>query len=199
VPYYDEERIKNCIKACLKENLKKDVKVKYLKQLDIIAGWKTLLYAMCNDDELWFAETSKKNDSENEIFEKLLSKLFAKEKITESESLFGDYNVFFKLYSMSCKIFQNDVNYFIDSGEICEILGEIYGIINGETPESTERQLKAIDLNKALMDKDEWLKEKGLHTVSDVLQYCDENSRSKGGELSYPSPPESLYLHMLVF
>lgn len=198
-PYYNKNRIERCIISCLDSGIPKENKIRLLKQLDIIAAWKTMLYAMCEGDEEWYREAFREYVSEWEIFEDLFFKLFKDSKISGLDSLFADYNIFFMLYEISKRVFTEE-DYFWEAGEICEVLEDILCIVDGIEADGikSSRQLSAEDRNKALMNKDKWLEENGLFTISDILEYCVEHSTEDSQLLSYPVKPGALYLHLLV-
>lgn len=194
-PYlYDESRIIEIIEDCIYRRKDDETIISKLKNLDILAAWKTFLFS------LYDGEVSSKNEIEmvNEIFDNL----FENEKNVVSNSLWENYYLYTQLYEIQAKILISDG---LTATEIADRLENIYHLVNKDLKleinqregKKTEevKHFKAVSASYRKEDEDKSLialDSFNLESIKDILRFCEKNG------LSEPETPSNLYWFLLT-
>ncbi len=185
--FYDNVRICDIVKHCLDPEKSKEDIILDLKLLDILAAWKTFLYALCGSES--FFEVDDK-ELENEKVYRIFADIFENNHLTRNNSLFESYNIYCQLYEIMARSFKGKRRFRLTAAQIADRLKNILCILKGTPETDDEKDFEA--MNRIFSQKDELLKNNGLISIKEILKFCQENGLKK---------PESLgSLHwFLVF
>lgn len=164
--FYDNNRIERVIEKCLDPKKTDEEIISDLKLLDIIAAWKTFLFAL-KDPDFSLDETDMVYRVFDDIFE----------STPLSNSLFESYDIYFQLYEIMARCFRGKRYYRLTTSQIADRLRKILCIMN-EIPENkkTEEEKKFESITKIYGKKDEFLASHGLKTINDILAFCIANN-----------------------
>lgn len=191
--FYDKIRVKDIVSRIIDGGSSDSEIISDLKQLDIIAGLKTLLVAFCPLSKLSSANTYK---SESKLVNDMFADVFENNPQTLSNSLFESYNIYVKLYEIFANSLNDRQSFRLSAAEIAERLSEIYCMLDGVGyANKTDRQHRACEMNSIISSKDDMLKNENLETIKDILDF-NINNRSKG--ISPKEPAEKLYWFLLT-
>lgn len=174
--FYDNDRINKTILKCL--NLETPIEdiVLDLKLLDILAAWKTFLFAFVESKENLILED--KFETETELIFRVFADIFENNPLSES-SLFESYNIYSQLYEIMARSFKGKRKFRLTASKIADRLRNILCVLKG-VPENkkTEEQRDFETMNLIYSRKDELLKSHNLTTIKDILNLCKMNNLS---------------------
>jgi len=175
--FYDRDRIKQIIDHCLQDGTSEADIISELKQLDILAAWKTFLYAMGDSCELFSNITSQyKIENESDAVCRIFAEIFQNNILSANGSLFESYNIYVKLYEIMVRSFRGQKRFKLSAAEIAEGLRAIlYTFIDIDENKKTEKIKNFKANNLVFSQKDELLKSHNLKSIKDILEFNDAN------------------------
>lgn len=176
--FYDNVRIYGIIKNCLDPKKSNEDIILDLKLLDILAAWKTFLYAFCSTE--LFLEVNNR-ESENEKVYRIFADVFEKNHLTRNNSLFESYNIYCQLYEIMARSFKGKRRFRLTAAQIAARLRNILCILKN-TPETDEEKYFEA-MNHIFSQKDELLASRGLKSIKDILDFCQKNGLKKSESL----------------
>ena len=177
--FYDKERIGMTIQRCINcedtdvESTK--AIVSDFKLLDILAAWKTFLFALSDSTDLFMDTYSSQTETEVEKVYRVFGEIFENHPLTNPihNSLFESYNIYSQLYEIMARSFKGQRKYRLSASEIANRLKNVLCILRGITWTEEQRDLEA--MNCIFTQKDELLEERGLKTIKDIHTFCTMN------------------------
>ena len=173
--FYDKERIGEIIEKCLNPKKSTVGVISDLKLLDILAAWKTFLFALSDSTDLFLETEKTKYKDEKTVIEEIFAEIFENNQLTQSNSLFESYNIYFQLYEIMARSLGKRKNR-LSASDIADRLRNILCILGG-VPEhlKSEGQRDFEAMNYIYREKDELLASHGLKTIKDIIEFCREN------------------------
>lgn len=188
--FYDKRRLNTTIRHCLDSTKSKEQIVGELKKLDLIAAWKTFLFAFVDSDELFADSYDSDDEFETDKIHRIFENVFRDNPLVTFNSgrysLYKNFCIYTHLYRLMEEIL--DTRKWITSTEIVEKLTNVWSVLGGviET-EKTKSDQDFKDMCEIYSKKDHLLKQKGLETIEDIVNFCKANGlkRTKIGDLHW--------------
>ena len=178
--FYDKERIGETIQRCIDPNKTIADIVSDLKLLDILAAWKTFLFALSDSTGLCMDTDNSQTETETEMVYRMFAEVFENNPLTSNNSLFESYNIYSQLYEIMARSFRGQRRYRLTASEIAERLENILCVLDGISDnKKTEAQRDFEAMNYIFCQKDDLLSSHGLRTIKDIIEFCREN-KTKG-------------------
>ncbi len=178
--FYDKERIGETIQRCIDSDKSTADIVSDLKLLDILAAWKTLLFALSDSTDLFMDTDNSQTETETEMVYRVFAEVFENNPLTSNNSLFESYNIYSQLYEIMARSFKGKRRFRLTASEIADRLRNILCVLNGiPDNKKTEEQRDFEAMNRIFSRKDELLASHGLKTIKDILDFCKINGLKK--------------------
>lgn len=169
--FYDTERIKSLIKKYIDSSASRESIVSDLKQLDILAAWKTFLFAFSNSKD--FFSPLYAGEVETYMLKRIFANIFEGNHLTANNSLFESYYIYSELNDIMAQICAGRREHRLTASQVAERLKNILCLLNG-IPENkktdSQRKFEAMDL--AYCQEDKLLASNNLNSINDILNFC---------------------------
>ena len=175
--FYDKERIAETIQRCIDMNKSTADIVSDFKLLDILAAWKTFLFALSDSTDLFMDTNNSQTETETEMVYRVFTEVFENNPLTSrNNSLFESYNIYSQLYEIMARSFKGQRRFRLTASEIADRLENILCVLEGiPDNEKTEVQRDFEAMNRIFSQKDELLVSHGLKTIKDIHAFCSTN------------------------
>ena len=175
--FYDKERIGETIQRCIDMNKSTADIVSDFKLLDILAAWKTFLFALSDSTDLFMDTDNSQTETETEMVYRVFTEVFENNPLTSrNNSLFESYNIYSQLYEIMARSFKGQRRFRLTASEIADRLENILCVLEGiPDNEKTEAQRDFEAMNRIFSQKDELLVSHGLKTIKDIHVFCSAN------------------------
>ena len=178
--FYDSDRITKTVVRCIDTSTPIEDVASDLRLLDILAAWKTLLYAL-SDPEEWFYDGDKlRIETEAEMVDRIFARTFENANLSAGGSLFESYIIYCELYEIMARSFKGKRIFRLTASEIAERLRNILCILKGVAENKKTEQQRDIEvMDRIFITKDGLLASHGLRTVGDIVKFCSVNELKK--------------------
>ena len=173
--FYDRDRVSAIIRKCLDSGKSNESIISDLKTLDILAAWKTFLFALSESGDAFVTGNISNIDEKNSLYREF-SDIFEENRLTKHHSLFESYNIYTYLYEIMARTLDGGVRYRLSASEIANRLRNVFCIFSG-VPDNkkTAEQQRFEDMNRIYSRKDGLLKSHGIENIKDILEFCKAN------------------------
>ena len=172
--FYDTDRITSVIDRCLEADGDESDILSDLRQLDILAAWKTFLCAMGGADELLIPAEDDIFEGEQFKVNRIFEDVFANKTITGNRSLFASYHIYRQLHEIMGRSFASKRRFRLTASEIADRLRLILCMLNGiPDNQKTQEQRDAEMMVRVFAHKDQLLEANGLRSIRAVCDFCE--------------------------